>query len=33
VIATVTVSNTSGSAITSGTTVDTNSLPFDHAAW
>lgn len=31
-IATVTISNTSGSAIASGTTVDTNSLPFDHAA-
>jgi len=31
-IATVTISNTSGSSIASGTTVDTNSLPFDHAA-
>ncbi|MEY2741855.1 MAG: hypothetical protein RIS21_223, partial [Planctomycetota bacterium] len=31
-IATVTISNTSGSSISSGTTVDTNSLPFDHAA-
>jgi hypothetical protein len=31
-IATVTLSNTSGASIASGTTVDTNSLPFDHAA-
>jgi len=31
-IATVTLSNSSGSPINSGTTVDTNSLPFDHSA-
>jgi hypothetical protein len=31
-IATVTLSNASGSSIAAGTTVDTNSLPFDHAS-
>lgn len=31
-IATVTLSNTSGSSIAAGTTVDTNSLPFNHAS-